>query len=131
MATDRKTTALLAVRGLVKPRIVVSDAARYVLTDVQLAMAIRHEHAHAHAGDNLKRLFILLTPGAFPRVSQLEQAWKRFSEWAADDRAAAGDAGRAVSLAEALVRVAKLGTAGETALMTSFLASENDSGSSG
>jgi hypothetical protein len=108
-----------------RQRIEVSDAARNVLTDVQLAMAIRHEHAHARSGDNLKRLFILLAPGPFPRMKRLEEAWKQFAEWSADDCAAAGDAGQAVTLAEALVRIAKLGTVDEPALMTSFLASEN------
>lgn len=117
---------VLALTGLFKARIVISDAARHVLTDGQLAMAIRHEQAHARSSDNLKRLFIHLAPGTFPRAASLEQAWKRFAEWAADDSAAAGDPQRAISLAEALVRVAKLGTSGESALMTSFLASEND-----
>lgn len=119
-------TAVLALTGLLRHRIVVSGAVRNVLSDLQLSLAIRHEEAHAASGDNLKRLLILMTPGAFPRFRQLEQAWKRFAEWAADDLAAAGDPQRAVTLAEALVRVAKLGCAAEVPLMTSFLAGAQD-----
>jgi hypothetical protein len=119
-------TAVLALTGLLRHRIVVSDAVRNVLSDLQLSLAIRHEEAHAASGDNLKRLLILMTPGAFPRFSQLEQAWKRFAEWAADDLAAAGDPQRAVTLAEALVQVAKLGCVAETPLVTSFLAGAHD-----
>jgi hypothetical protein len=121
-----KASMLLALTGVVRPQVVISEAARNALTETQLAMAVQHEKAHAHSGDNLKRLLILLAPGAFPLAGSLEKAWKRFAEWSADDRAAAGDPQRAVSLAEALVRVAKLGTRKEPELVTSFLASEHD-----
>jgi hypothetical protein len=123
----RHAHAVLALKGLLRHTILISEAAKYTLSSEQLEMAVRHERAHAAAGDNLKRLFILLTPGPLPRFGALECAWKRFAEWAADDRAAAGDPQRALCLAEALVRVAKLGTRGETSLlMTSFLASSQD-----
>ena len=118
--------AMLALTGLLRHRIIVSDAAKNVLSRGQLSMAIRHEQAHAASADNLKRLLILVTPGVFPHFSALEQTWKRFAEWAADDHAAAGDPQRAISLAEALVQVAKLGTASEAPLVTSFLASAHD-----
>jgi beta-lactamase regulating signal transducer with metallopeptidase domain len=118
--------ALLALTGLLRHRIVISGAVKNVLSGHQLSMAIRHEEAHAACGDNLKRLLILIAPAPFPRFGELEEAWKRFAEWAADDFAAAGDPQCAISLAEALVRVARLGSAGEAPLMTSFLASAHD-----
>jgi beta-lactamase regulating signal transducer with metallopeptidase domain len=118
--------AVLALTGVLRHRIVISNAVRTVLSDLQLSMAIRHEEAHAASGDNLKRLLILMTPGGLPRFDELEQAWKRFAEWDADDRAAAGDPQRAVTLAEALVQVAKLGYAAEMPLITAFLAGAND-----
>jgi hypothetical protein len=119
--------AVLALTGLLRHRIVISDAAKKALSDCQLSVAVRHEQAHALAGDNLKRLLMLLTPAIFPGFAALERAWKRFAEWAADDLAAGGDPQRAISLAEALVRVAKLGGTREVSpLVTSFLSSEND-----
>jgi hypothetical protein len=117
----------LALVGVLRQRIVVSEPVKNNLSAEQLAMALCHEQAHADSRDNLKRLLILLAPGTFPGFSSLERNWKRFAEWAADDRAVAGDPDRSISLAAALVRVARLGLAGEPSpLVTSFLASEND-----
>jgi Zn-dependent protease with chaperone function len=120
-------SAVLALVGIVRPRIVVSQAAQRVLSAGQMEMALRHERAHAHSRDNLKRLLILLAPGAFPGRAALEQAWSRFAEWAADDCAAGGSAQESLTLAAALVHVAKLGTIGKPApLMTAFLATSHD-----
>ena len=125
----RKTkgaSAVLALVGIVRPRIVISEAARNVLSPGQLEMAMSHERAHAHARDNLKRLLILLAPGAFPRCVALEQAWNRFAEWAADDRAVSGKAQESLWLAAALVQVAKLGIVSPAPLTTAFLATAHD-----
>jgi Zn-dependent protease with chaperone function len=116
----------LALVGIFRPRIVVSDAAREYLSQAELTMALRHEESHAASRDNFKRLLILLAPGPFPRFHELEQTWKRLAEYAADDRAAAGDPQQSLSLAAALVRIAKLGMAVEHPLVTSFLATSND-----
>ena len=75
--------------------------------------ALSHERAHCNSGDNLKRFLILLAPDAVPMWGTfhgLERAWSKFTEWAADDEASAGDPQRALSLASALVRVAKMGS---------------------
>jgi Zn-dependent protease with chaperone function len=119
--------AALALVGVLRQRIVVSKPVRDGLSADQLAMAICHEEAHAQARDNFKRLLMLLAPGMFPGVSALERNWKRFAEWAADDCAVAGDPLRSVSLAGALVQVARLGAAGEPSpLATSLLANANE-----
>jgi hypothetical protein len=81
------------------------------LSTEQLAAALRHERAHWTSRDNLKRICILLTPGILPFIGgsrTLERAWKKFAEWAADDRAVSGSARRACALAAALVRVARM-----------------------
>jgi hypothetical protein len=116
----------LALVGIFRPRIVISNAARAHLSQAELTMALRHEESHAEAGDNFKRLLILLAPGPFPRFHALEQTWKRLAEYAADDRATAGDLQNSLSLAAALVRIAKLGMPVEHPLVTSFLATSND-----
>jgi hypothetical protein len=103
---------LLAVAGVMQPRIVVSSGVLRALSSQQLDAALEHEQAHLASRDNLKRLLMLLAPDVFPFCrcfAGLERSWMRFTEWAADDQAAAGDSERSVALASALVRVAKMG----------------------
>jgi Zn-dependent protease with chaperone function len=104
---------VLAVAGVFRPRLLISRRILRELSAEQREAALRHEHAHRTSGDNLKRLLILLAPDAVPFVgtfSGLERAWSKFTEWAADDEATAGDPERALTLASALVRVAKMGS---------------------
>jgi len=58
--------------------------------------------------DNLKRFLMRACPEAVQRNSALDLAWARASEEAADARAAGGDRARALDLAQALIRVARL-----------------------
>jgi beta-lactamase regulating signal transducer with metallopeptidase domain len=103
---------LLALSGLFRPRLLISRGVLRVLSTEELAAALRHEHAHRTSRDNAKRLLLLLAPDMFPFVRPLrllEHSWSKFAEWAADDQAAAGDSSRALSLAAALVHVARMG----------------------
>jgi beta-lactamase regulating signal transducer with metallopeptidase domain len=100
--------------GVLRPRMVISRGVVAALSAEQLSAVVRHERAHGASRDNLKRLLVLLAPGILPFASgfrNLERAWVKISEWAADDRAAAGKTRRSLSLAAALVRVARLGAA--------------------
>ena len=97
----------LALAGILRPRLLISERAMRDLSKDQLAAALRHEHAHRMAFDNLKRLMIQLAPPFLPRMRSLERAWTKAAEWAADDRAAQGEDDRS-QLASALVRVARL-----------------------
>jgi beta-lactamase regulating signal transducer with metallopeptidase domain len=112
--------------GVFRPRIVVSTSVLAALSAEQLSAVIRHERAHGVHRDNLNRLLLLLAPGILPLNSgfrKLEHAWARLAEWAADDRAVAGNTRRSLSLAAALVRVARLGsTAPAPLLATSLMA---------
>jgi Zn-dependent protease with chaperone function len=116
--------------GVFRPHMVISRNVVAALTAEQLSAAIRHEQAHAISRDNLKRLLVLLAPGILPFVPgfrNLERAWAKISEWAADDRAAAGKTRASLSLAAALVRVARLGSAvSAPALATSLMADGAD-----
>jgi len=116
--------------GVLRPRLVISRNVVAALSAEQLSAVIRHERAHGRSHDNLKRLLVLLAPDLlpfFPAFRSIERAWARISEWAADDGAAAGKARRSLSLAAALVRVARLGAgAAPPALVTSLMADASD-----
>ena len=104
---------VIAVAGVFRPQLVISRQVMRGLSPEQREAALRHERAHCTSGDNLKRFFILLAPDALPfwgTFGVMERAWSRFTEWAADDQASEGDPERALSLASALVRVAKMGS---------------------
>jgi hypothetical protein len=121
---------LLALAGVLHTRLVMSRIVAGVLTGEQLRAALRHEEAHRAAHDNLKRLLLLSSPGLVPGwygFHGLERGWSRFAEWAADDEAVAGNASLSLSLAAALVRIARLGgTPAPTPLTASLLADGRD-----
>jgi Zn-dependent protease with chaperone function len=121
---------LLAMSGLFRPRLLISRSVLQSLSAEELDAALAHEHAHRSSRDNLKRLLIQLAPDIFPflhPLRTLERTWSQFAEWAADDQATAGDSGRAVSLAAALVQVARMGRGPRLPfLSTSLLASDRD-----
>jgi Zn-dependent protease with chaperone function len=116
---------VLALVGVFPSRVVLSSPLLRTLSAGQLAAALRHEEAHRISRDNLKRLLLLLAPGLLPGLhvfGAIERGWARFTEWAADDDAVAGDAHRSLSLAAALVRVARMGaTSPVSPLTASFL----------
>jgi beta-lactamase regulating signal transducer with metallopeptidase domain len=123
---------LFALAGILHPRLVISREVLQNLSAVELEVALRHERAHSISRDNLKRLLLLLAPDILPfsmwgRLASLERGWAQFTEWAADDKAVDGDSRRAVSLAGALVRVARMGAPAEASpLMTSLVADGQD-----
>ncbi len=121
---------VLAVAGVLRPQLVISQRVMRGLSPEEREAALRHEQSHCLAGDNLKRFLILLSPDLFPFVctfGSLERAWSRFTEWAADDSATEGDPQRALSLASALVRVAKMGSQPQLGYLScSLLGSDHD-----
>jgi Zn-dependent protease with chaperone function len=125
-----KEGPLLAIAGVFRPQLVVSNGVLRALSADELDVALQHENAHRLSRDNLKRLFLLLAPGPIPFLasfSSLDRAWAKFSEWAADDEAAAGDPLRALSLAAALLHVARMGAGPRlNFLYTSLVARDDD-----
>jgi beta-lactamase regulating signal transducer with metallopeptidase domain len=99
--------ATTSAAGLMRPKLIFSRNVLDALSSEQLELAILHERAHSHSRDNLKRLAMLAAPDMVP-LNAIESAWKKFSEWSADDRAVESDRTRALALAEALVRVARI-----------------------
>lgn len=115
---------VIAVAGLIRPTLIASSRVIRVLSAEQISAALGHERAHWAAHDNLKRLFFRFAPRVLPLVHgfrRIERGWSRFTEWAADDRAVAGDPTRSVVLAATLVLVARISSAREPSPVTSSL----------
>ncbi len=124
------TTPCFALTGIFRPRLVIAPEILQTLSPEQLSVSLQHERAHQSSHDNLKRLVLLIAPGMLPfygGFKAIERAWAKFAEWAADDSASVGNSLRALSLAEALIRVSRLGlTPQAVPLTTSLLASNDD-----
>jgi Zn-dependent protease with chaperone function len=95
----------ITVAGIVRPKVLLSGAAEAVLTAGELQAALNHEVAHVRRRDNLKKLMLRCV--AFPGMTGLEAAWLEATEMAADD-AAVSNAGEALDLASALVKLSRL-----------------------
>lgn len=102
---------IIAVVGSIRPRLFIASSVLDALTKDELAAAIAHERGHLTARDNLKRLVLracrdvlMLVPVGRP----LELAWAQAAEAAADEHAAREDSDRALNLASALVKIAKM-----------------------
>jgi BlaR1 peptidase M56 len=118
---------LIAMAGVLRPRLVISPCVLEALSAEELDSAVRHEQAHRRAGDNLKRLVMLLASTGLPwskGFAVLERQLARTLEWAADDEATGGDPARCVALAAALVRVARLGSAPVPATASSLVSAD-------
>jgi Zn-dependent protease with chaperone function len=116
---------VLALAGILRPRVVVSRGVLQTFSHLELEAALAHEQAHHNAADNWKRLALCLAPEIFPfsqAFTRLNHSWSKLIEWAADDDATDGDARRSVSLAAALVHMARLGGGSATSpLASTFL----------
>ena len=125
----RSEAAYVAQAGILRPRLIVSPDVADALTRDELAAVLAHERAHWNSRDNLKRLLLLLAPAPLPfsaGLERLERAWTRTAEWAADDAAVAGNPRRSLSLAAALVRVARLQAQPAPPLAASLLGESRD-----
>ncbi|HEV3221042.1 MAG TPA: M56 family metallopeptidase [Candidatus Acidoferrales bacterium] len=121
---------VIFMAGVIRPRLVLSNGVMRTLSQQQLESVVRHEAAHRTSRDNLKRLLILLSPEILPFARSfdlMDHAWAQFSEWAADDDATGNDPERSLTLAESLVRVARMGAGPRPLpLFTSFIPPDDD-----
>lgn len=105
--------SLLAVTGILRPRIFVSGDVADALTASELGAALSHEVAHVSAGDNLKQFCLKVTnpPRWLPFLKQIDSLWSNASELAADEHSVSHGASP-LDLSSALVKVGRLSIRG-------------------
>lgn len=108
----------MTATGIIRPRVLMSGVAEFLLTGNELKTALNHEIEHVRRRDNLKKL--LLRVVSFPGMRGLEAAWLESIEMAADD-AAVSSAGEALDLAAALIKLSRFGPAESGADLTAAL----------
>ena len=104
-------TPLMALVGVLRPRLLVTRGLVAALTDEELAASIAHEVGHSRARDNLTRLLMRATPDlltATPAARAIERRWASAAEHRADRMAAHDGPVARCALASALVKVARL-----------------------
>jgi hypothetical protein len=101
----------VSLAGVVRPRILIGRIVESLLSDAELEVAVAHEVAHRDAFDNLARWCMFCAPDFLAGSSvarHLVHEWHVAAEARADARAIRGDRRRAVHLASALIKVARL-----------------------
>jgi Zn-dependent protease with chaperone function len=104
----------VAVVGFSRPALFIAERVLRECTRDEVRAMLLHECAHVTHRDNLKRFFIRACPDVLGRTSALDRAWASASEEAADARAAGGDLGSALELAQALIHIARLAPGSST-----------------
>ena len=117
---------IVAVVGLSRPKLVIAQSVVDACTGDELRAILAHEQGHLDRRDNLRRLMMAATPDILAWLPISERhfaAWREAAEEAADDDAARAGVNGRLSLAAALVKVARLasGTPARQWLPTSAL----------
>lgn len=102
---------IIAVVGTFRPRLFIAEGVLKSLTEEELAAAIAHERGHLDARDNLKRSVLRICRDVLmlvPCGRSVDRAWAEAAECAADEYAAQQSAKKALNLASALVKIAKM-----------------------
>jgi Zn-dependent protease with chaperone function len=103
-------TPIMALAGVVRPRLLITRGVLEALSDDELAAAVAHELGHWRARDNLKRLAMRASPDLLsltPAAGTIESRWASAAEHAADRQAGSDERARC-ALASALVKIARL-----------------------
>ena len=103
--------SLIAVVGILRPKLFVGRAALASVTPEELNATIAHELAHVRSLDNFKQLLLKITrlPDFFASLSRLEAAWSAATEVVADANALR-EGISPIELSSAIVKVGRLKT---------------------
>ena len=106
---------VIAVVGVLRPRLFIASQLFDELTPEELSAALAHERGHIDARDNLKRALLRAGEDALlsaPFGRALTRTWRKDSEMAADEFAASESPGAALNLASAIVKISRMIPAG-------------------
>lgn len=101
---------VMAVVGIIRPRIFVAEQVLKSLSNDELQAAIAHEYGHLRSRDNLKRSILRVCRDlvSMPLGGGLDRAWSESAERSADEFAANTHRSAALDLASALVKLARI-----------------------
>lgn len=102
---------VIAVVGVIRPKMFVAEQILSELDDAELAAAIAHECGHLSTHDNFKRIAMRICGDllVFPLGKMLDRVWSETAESAADEYAATlGGRRSALNLASALIKVGRI-----------------------
>jgi Zn-dependent protease with chaperone function len=105
------TFPLIGIVGFLRPRLFIASQVLELLTPEEISAAIAHENGHLAARDNLKRGLLRACRDALliiPSGRLLDKSWSEASEEAADENAARLGNDKALDLASALVKIARI-----------------------
>jgi Zn-dependent protease with chaperone function len=102
---------IVSLVGCFRPRLVVARSVLEACDGAELAAVLAHEAGHHQRRDSWVRLLLRACPDVLsmtPWAGRLERSWAEAAEQDADERAARTGPTRALDLASALVKVARL-----------------------
>lgn len=121
---------VIAVIGILRPKIYVAEQVLSSLTADELQAAMAHEYGHMKSHDNLKRTILRICRDLLiiPIGADLDRAWAENAETAADEYAAGLGRSTALDLASALVKLARIAPThlGGATLAASYLFDEQN-----
>ena len=124
---------VIAIVGVVRPRLFIASHVLELLTADEIAAAVAHENSHLAAHDNLKRGVLRACRNTLLIISSgrsLDRSWAEAAEEAADESAARRGDGVALDLASALVKIARSIPSGARPTMPAgvFLVGDEEAG---
>jgi len=101
---------LMAVVGIVRPRIFVAEQVLSTLSPDEFRAAVAHEYGHLRSGDNFKQTVLRVCRDLIilPLGGELDRAWADNVESAADEFAARSGRSTALDLASALIKLVRI-----------------------
>jgi Zn-dependent protease with chaperone function len=111
---------LLAVAGVLHPRLFIANSLLTAMSREQITAAVAHEAGHLAVRDNLRRFLMCLLPGPVFTGKAIERRWKAASEKEADSYAAQSGPESALALASALILVGRIAAGAPQAPQAAF-----------